>query len=136
MKNIKTRTIFRTLSILSYCFIMLNGQMIALPFIFFIVFTMFGSEGAQTAVTSIASFAGLLLLLYLLKFKKSRRIILIELGVFILLCTSLIDRLTSVPIELFNYSLFIVPVISFVTCYLLSILFSLKDIKNNSADER
>jgi hypothetical protein len=136
MKNIKTRTIFRVLSILSYCFIMLNGQMIALPFIFFIVFTMFGSEGSQTAATSIASFVGLLLLLYLLRFKKSRRIILIELGVFILLCAPLIDRLTSVPIELFNYSLFIIPVISFVTCYIISIIFSLKEIKNNSADKR
>jgi len=129
MKNIKTRTIFRVLSILSYCFIMLNGQMIALPFIFFIVFTMFGSEGALTAFTSISSFAGLLLLLYLLRFKKSRLIILIELGVFILLCAPLIDRLTSVPIELFNYSLFIIPVVSFVTCYLLSLIFSLKEIK-------
>ncbi len=136
MKNIKTRTIFRTLSILSYCFIMLNGQMIALPFIFFIVFTMFGSEGTQTAATSIASFSGLLLLLYLLMFKISKGIILIELGIFILLCASLIDRLTSVPIELFNYSLFIIPVISFVICYLLSIIFSFRDVKNNSADQQ
>ena len=136
MKNIKTRTIFRVLSILSYCFIMLNGQMIALPFILFIVFTMFGSEGSQTAATSTASFVGLLLLLYLLRFKKSRRIIFIELGVFILLCAPLIDRLTSVPIELFNYSLFIIPVISFLTCYIISIIFSLKDIKNNSPDNR
>jgi hypothetical protein len=113
---------------------MLNGQMIALPFIFFIVFTIFGSEGAQTAVTSIAAFAGLLLLLYLPRFKKSRRIILIELGIFFLLCAPLIDRLTSVPIELFNYPLFIIPVTSFVTCYLLSLMFSLNNIKINSAD--
>jgi hypothetical protein len=113
---------------------MLNGQMIALPFIFFIVFTMYGSEGALTAFTSIAGLAGLLLLLYLLRFKKSRRIILIELCAFILLCAPLIDRLTSVPIELFNYPLFIIPVISFVTCYFLSLIFALNEIKNNSAD--
>ena len=119
------------LSILSYCLIMLNGQMIALPFILFIVFTMYGSEGAKTAVTSIAGFAGLLLLLYLLRFKKTKRILLIELGVFILLCAPLIERLTSVPIELFNYPLFIIPSCSFVTCYFLSLIFSFKDIKNN-----
>lgn len=95
---------------------------------------MYGSEGVKTAITSIAGFAGLLSLLYLLRFKKSRRIILIELGVFILLCVPLIDRLTSVPIELFNYSLFIIPVISFVICYFLSLIISLIAIKNSSAE--
>lgn len=134
MKKIKTRTIFRVLSILSYCCILLNGQMIALPFIFFVVFTMYGSEGAQTAITSIAGFAGLLLLLYLLRFKKSKRILLVEFGVFFLLCAPLIDRLTSVPIALFNYSGFIVPVISFIICYFLSLMLSLKDVKSNLAD--
>ncbi len=134
MKSSQLRKVFRVISILSYCFIMLNGQMIPLPFIFFIVFTMYGSEGALTAFTSIAGLVGLLLLLYLLRFKKSRRILLIELGVFILLCTPLVDRLTSIPIELFNYPLFIIPVISFATCYSLSLILSLFAIKNNTTN--
>jgi len=125
----KTSTIFRILSIVSYCFIMLNGQMIALPFIFFIVFTMYGSEGAVTAMTSIAGFVGLLSLLYMLRFKKTKRIVLVELSIFILLCAPLIDRLTSVPIELFNYSSFIIPTISFVYCYFYSLILYFKDTK-------
>jgi hypothetical protein len=107
---------------------MLNGQMIAIPFIFFIVYSMFGSEGSLTAITSIAGFSGLILLLYLLRVEKSKRILLLEIGVFFLLCAPLFDRLTSAPIESFNYPLFVVPAISFVICYFSSLVLSYRDI--------
>jgi uncharacterized membrane protein YuzA (DUF378 family) len=128
MKNSKRTKTLRAISILSYCFIMLNGQMIALPFIFFIVYAMFGSEGALTAITSIAGFSGLILLLYLLRFEKSKRILLLEIGVFFLLCAPVCDRLASAPIETFNYPHFVVPAISFVICYFSSIVLSYSDI--------
>ena len=134
MQRIKARKVFRLISILSYCFIMLNGQMIALPFIFFIIYSMFGSEGARTAASSIAGFVGLLLLLYLLRIKKKKQILLIELAAFMLLCAPLIERLTSVPLVFFNYKLFIIPAISFVTCYFLSLMFSLKELNNQSIE--
>ena len=134
MQSIKARKVFRFISILSYCFIMLKGQTIALPFIFFIIYTMFGSEGALTAASSITGFAGFLLLLCLLPIKKKKQILIIELAAFMLLCVPLIERLTAVPLAFFNYKLFIVPAISFVTFCLLSLVISVKELNNQSME--
>lgn len=132
MMKISPRKIFKFFSILSYCCIMLKGQFMVFPFIWFILFTIYGSEGSQVEFASIAGLTGLLLLLYLLQFKKTKYILLIELGVFILLCAPLIQRLVSVPIELFNYPLFVIPVISFVTFYFLLLIFGFKELNNPS----
>jgi hypothetical protein len=113
---------------------MLSGQMISSPFILFIVFTVYGSEGILTAISSLTGLTGLFTLLYLLRFNKTRKTILIESFILILLAVPIIERLTSVPIEMFNYPAFIFPVISFVVCYVLSLSFSWKEIKRKEAE--
>lgn len=136
MKANNSRKIFKVLAVLSYCFIMLKGQMIALPFIMFIFFNLFGYEDALITLTSIAGIAGLLTLLIVTRYKLSKRTLLIEVLVFLLLCAPIIERLTSVPIELFNYAIFIIPLIGFVLFYVLYLSSSFEEIKQIEAQTK
>jgi hypothetical protein len=121
---LKLYNIFRVLSIAAYFLIMLNGEMISIPFIFFLFFSIcdFGTK-AQAA--SVLAFIGLILLITLIGREKTKRTLLIEIVVLILLLLPILERLTSVPISLFNYPAFIIPVVSFIILYLLSMLLPL-----------
>lgn len=110
--------------------------MIALPFIMFIFFNLFGYEDALITLTSIAGIAGLLTLLIVTRYKLSKRTLLIEVLVFLLLCAPIIERLTSVPIELFNYAIFIIPLIGFVLFYVLYLSSSFEEIKQIEAQTK
>lgn len=129
MKAKNSRKLFKVLAILSYCLIMLKGQVIVLPFITFIFFNLFGYEGAITTLTSLAGVTGLLALLVLMRYKFSKRILLIETLAFLLLCAPIIERLTSVPLGLFNHAMFIMPLIGFVLFYVINLFSSLKELK-------
>src|SRR6185295_4318784 len=96
--------VFRMVSILAYCLIILNGEMISLPFICFLYIALFVDIGSLTQVCAILAFIGLISSVILIVLPKTKRILLFETIVFILLLLPLLDRLTSVPILLFNYA--------------------------------
>jgi O-antigen/teichoic acid export membrane protein len=114
---------------------MLKGQMIALPFIMFIFFNLFGYEDALITITSIASIAGLLTLLVVTRYRLTKRTLLIEVLAFLLLCVPIIERLISAPLVLFNYALFIIPLIGFVLFFVIYLTFTFNELKKKRADK-
>ena len=119
MKLIK---LLKPLSLVAYCLIMLKGEMIILPFILLLCFSLFDFF-SWNQITAMLAFTGLYLLIFSKRYKASKWRLLIEIGIFMFLLTPLILRVTSVNISLFNYALFIVPTFSFITFYILSIIF-------------
>jgi len=106
---------------------MLNGEMISLPFIFYLLFSLF-DIGTLAQLFSLIACAGLTILIVLTRTKRTKWTIPFETAAFILLIIPIIGRLTSAPIKLFNYWTFILPVVIFITLYILSMLLSTKKI--------
>jgi hypothetical protein len=126
----KLSHIIRGLSMLAYFSIILKGMIIGIPFILFLFFTLF-EWGTKTQVAVLFAFIGLISLVALRKRPKTTRTLLIEIIVFILLLLPILERITSVPISLFNYAAFIIPAISFIILYPLSLLFSYREINRD-----
>jgi hypothetical protein len=120
---------FKILSILSYGFIMLRGEMIALPFFLFLIFSLF-EIGTLKQGSAILAFIGLISVGNLTVLKLTKWTLLLEIIAFILLFMPLLDRLTDVPIKLFFYVSFIIPFIGFIVFYTISLFFSFKELKN------
>jgi hypothetical protein len=119
----------KMLSILTYCLIMLKGEMISLPFIFFLSISLFADFGSLRQLSAILAFVGLISTIILTGRQKTKRTLLLEIIVFILLLFPLLERMTSAPISLFNYTAFIMPGISFIILYILSLFFSYKNFR-------
>lgn len=117
----KLRNILVGISLLSYLLIMLNGSMIVLPFGLYILFSLadFGTLNQLTALLALTAFV---IVLRTSTGKLTKKWVLFHGLAFILLCTPLINRLTDVPIELFNYGAFIIPLVIFVILYLATLL--------------
>ena len=125
----KLSPIFRTLAIISYLFIFLQGMIIAIPFGCMLFVGLFEAEPLTRVFIILADMA--LLVLFILSFnKRTKRSLLIELIVYFLLLSPLIRILSIVPIDKFNYLLFIMPVTSFVVLYPLSVLFSFREYRH------
>jgi hypothetical protein len=118
----------RVLSIVAYLLIFLQGMIIAIPFGYFLIMGLFTAEPLSRVLIALADIA--LVSLCIVSFKeKTKRILFLELVAYIILLLPLIRMLTSVPLHLFNYSLFIVPATCFVLLYPLSVLFSFREYK-------
>jgi hypothetical protein len=125
----KLSPIFRTLAIISYLFIFLQGMIIAIPFGYMLFVGLFEAETLTRIFIILADIA--LLTLFTLSFnQRSKRSLLIELIAYFLLLSPLIRILSIVPIDKFNYLLFIIPVISFVVLYPLSVLLSFREYRH------
>ena len=120
--------VFRVIALLSYCFIMINGEMISFPFFLFLAISIFLGEDILAKASALIGIIGIILLLTQ---KQTKRTLLIEALALIMLILPIVERLTSVPINLFNYSTFIFPSISFIVFYILSVFFSYKEFKSN-----
>lgn len=103
-------------SLLSYSFIILAGQMIGIPFIFWLVFTSFDFGNAEQL------FAFLGLIGFILNFTKYIKPRLIKLLSFVLMLAPIIKRITETPIEKFNYLAFQIPLLIFIIAYLILII--------------
>jgi 4-hydroxybenzoate polyprenyltransferase len=120
----KISLILRSLSIISYCLIFIRGSMIGFPFIIFLFLALFASWWTIAQLTALLALIGLFSIAIYVESPKTKRILIIEAVIFLLLLLPIIERITDVPIALFNYAAFIIPCISFIVLYLLSLLFS------------
>ncbi|WP_245365398.1 hypothetical protein [Chryseobacterium scophthalmum] len=100
-------------SIVSYCLIMLMGQMIAIPFILWLGFTVFDFGN----IDQLFAFLGLLGII--LSFMKSKHPVLISLISFALMISAVTIRLIHVSIEALNYPAFKIPFFIFIATQIL-----------------
>lgn len=112
MKSEKT---FIVVSLISYSLIILMGEMIGLPFIFWLIWTSFEFGNND----QIFAFIGLIG--FILVFTKYYKHQIIKILTFILMLTPIIRQLTQVSIEKFNYLGFQLPLIIFIISSLLLI---------------
>lgn len=118
--------ILRIISIVCYSFIFLQGSMIVMPVI--IVFTLGITDGdPATRLLRILADLALITLAIISFMDKSKVTIALELIIFFLLLSPLIQVLLIFPFRMFASPLFIGPFVGFVILYPLSLLFSYLD---------
>lgn len=117
----KKNNILKTLSIVFYSLILLNGSMIALPFLIYLCFNMFGLGTISQIVISIIGVLGFIIVIKQMSQKVTLKRIFIEILGLIMLTVPLIERLNSVAIKLFDYLTFKIPTILFLIFYLVSL---------------
>ncbi len=112
MKKEKT---LKIISLTSYSLIILMGQMIGLPFLFWLIWTSFefGNNDQIFAVFGLIGFVMMITKLY-----KQR---ILKVLILLLMLTPIIRRLTEVPFEKFNYLTFLIPLLIFITTSLILI---------------
>jgi hypothetical protein len=111
---------------------MINGSIIAIPFILYLIsasISIFYLEGINQSVTSLIGIIGLIIIIIIKNFEEEtfKSIFINFLGFLILL----IERLSSVSIELFNYLSFKIPLILFVVLFFIYMLISIFDYYKN-----
>lgn len=111
----------RIFAVISYVLIMLAGWMSALPLIFWLLFTMF-DFGNIDQLFSICAVIGIIL-----NFTKLKNSISISLLAFVLMLSPLASRMVQVPISVFNYWGFKIPLLIFFVSYILSLLLLIKN---------
>jgi uncharacterized membrane protein len=122
MKYLK---IYRTISIVAYCVIILKGQMVGLPFLPWLIFTIF-DFGNIDQLFALLAVLGLILTYRNWNKTRTQKILLIDFVCFVLLAAPIIGRLNAVPLSMFNYGAFIIPAAVFVLCYVISLAYSCK----------
>ena len=107
---------FKIISIICYAFILLAGQMIKLPLFLWLLFTSFEFNNPD----QLYAILGLIgLLLYIREENNSAlKIILI----LLLILSPLIKRIIFIPIKMFNYPEFYIPLIAFVVFYVTTMI--------------
>jgi hypothetical protein len=121
--GMKLHSLFRRLSIVCYSFILMQGMIIAFPFILVLTFGI-GSAEPGTRPFMILADLGLVLLAILSFQKKTKGRIALECLVYLMLLSPLLRMLAIFPLSLFDYPGFIVPFGGFVILYPLSVLSS------------
>ena len=111
----------RTISIISYLLIILAGQMIGLSFFLWLIFTTF-DFGNIDQLFAIFGLIGIILNL-----TKWRTNIIVTILSFILMLSRIISRLVQVPIEMFDYLSFKIPLTIFIITYLIYIIINVKE---------
>jgi hypothetical protein len=112
---------------------MINGSIIAIPFIIYLIsasISIFYLEGINQSVTSLISIVGLIIIIKHFKEETFKSVYISFLG-FLMLLVPLIERLSSISIELFNYLSFKIPVILFVVLFFIYMLISIFDYYKN-----
>ena len=121
----KLQKIFRAIAIIFYLSIILSGQMIVLPLIIWLLFTLF-DFGDIDQLFALIAIIGLFLICFNFNKDRTRKVLSLDLLCFFLLISPLVKLMTAVPIELFNYTAFIMPAVLFVLFYITSLLFGCK----------
>ena len=113
---------YRVIAIVFYLLIILNGQMIGLPFFFWLLFTLFNFCNIDQLFAFLAVVGLTIICLNHNKIRTSK-VLTFDLICFFLLASPIIRRTTAVPIELFNYLAFIIPTALFALFYTASLFF-------------
>lgn len=109
----------RIISIASYMLIILSGQMIGLPFICWLIFTSFdfGNIDQLFAILGVIGVS-----LNLTKWKNNSILAMVS---FVLMLSPIISRLVQVPIQMFDYLAFEIPLAFFIISYILFIVLNM-----------
>jgi hypothetical protein len=105
-------SVFKAFAILAYFVIFLKGTMISLPLFVYLLFTLVDFGTTQQIFSAIA-FLGLLIYFAHPVFISMRKKFLIDSFVFLCLSAPIAYRLLSSHPGLYNYPLFVIPVVSF-----------------------
>jgi hypothetical protein len=129
----KVYNYLRTISIIAYFLIFLQGMIIQLPFVFVLLSGPFEGEAVMRLLISLADIAliGLLVISFQEKTKWS---FFLQLVIYLILLLPFIYLIGKFPSWMFNYFLFLFPMACFIIFYPLSIIYSYKDFskeKNN-----
>lgn len=100
----------------SYAFIILMGDMIGIPFLFWLLWTSF-DLGNSDQVFAILGLIGSIILCT--NYYNHRVLKIVS---FVLMLTPIVRRVTEVPIELFNYPSFKIPLAIFIITSLILII--------------
>jgi hypothetical protein len=131
----KIHKYLRSISIIAYLLIFLQGMIIQLPFIFVLLSAPFEGEPIMRILVVFADFA-LIALLVISFQKRTKWSIFIELFIYIILLLPLINIISRFPFEMFNYFLFLFPISCFIIFYPLSVIYSYREfskIKNQAS---
>jgi hypothetical protein len=82
----KIKSLVKTLSILSYCLIMINGSIVAIPFILYLIsasISIFNLDGINQSVTSLIGIIGLILIIKNFEEETFKSVFINFLGFFI-----------------------------------------------------
>lgn len=115
------KNLIRTTSIIFYSLIILSGWTSGIPFILWLIFTVF-DFGNIDQIFAICGLLGIILNL-----TKWRNDILVTILSFLLMLSPIISRLVQVPIEMFNYLAFQIPLTIFIITYLTYIIINAKE---------
>ena len=123
MRNI---SIFKTIALISYSVIFFNGGMISVPMFLYLLLSIANFDSPLQAVTSILAIAGLIIVIKLNFVSNNKKRFLLSVLAFFLLLSPIIQRLAFLPIRLFNYPLFMIPLFLFIISYVLLLIFIFK----------
>ena len=114
-------SLFRTISIIAYFFIFLQGSLILLPFGLLLLTGLFEAEPIMRVLIGLADTA-LLVLVIKSFYERNKWTPLIEIIAFFALLLPLLKTFTSFSLEWFDYFLFLFPIGCFIALFPLSIL--------------
>lgn len=114
-------SVFKAFAILAYFIIILKGSMISLPLFVYLLFTLV-DFGTTQQVFSAVAFLGLLIYFSHPVFISPKKKFLIDSLVFACLSAPIVHRLLSSHPGLYNYPLFVIPVVSFGLLFLTALI--------------
>lgn len=115
-----TTNILRTVSIIAYLLIILMGDIMGVPFIFWLLFTIF-DFGNIDQIFAILGVLGIVLNVI-----QWRNNVVIPILSFLMMLSPFVSRMVQVPVEKFDYLLFQIPFFVFIICYLIFIILNSK----------
>ncbi len=113
------------LSLISYSLIILMGEIIGIPLLFWLVFKSF-DLGSPEQIYAVLGIIGLTL-----NFTKHIKIKFVKIISFCLMIIPILSRLVKIPIEKFNYLSFQIPLLIFIILYIIIILKSVDNKASN-----
>jgi hypothetical protein len=117
----KLSSAFKAFAILAYFIIFLKGTMISLPMVIYLLFTLVDWGTTQQIFSSLA-FLGLILYFSHPVFLSPRKKLLVDSIVFLCLASPIVYRLLSSHPGLYNYPLFVIPVVCFGMLFLTALI--------------
>ena len=121
----------RTLAILAYFFIFLQGMLIKIPFGLLLMSGLFEAEPLTRVFIALTDI--FLIILLIVSFKeKSKWTLSVEIISYFVLLLPLMRIFTSFPFDMFNYFSFLFPAICFALLYPLSVYFSYRAFKKTN----
>lgn len=119
----KLPSVFKAFAILAYFIIFLKGTMISLPMFIYLLFTLVDIGSTQQIFSAIA-FLGLIIYFSHPVFLSPRKKFFIDSFVFLCLSSPVAYRMLLVHPGLYNYPLFVIPVVCFALLFSTALILS------------